>query len=115
MFIYVPKEQVIRVRPEMEAKTVKGTRKIHCVSLKRTPYNVKFRDLSCFCESCSKGNPCKYEYIDPWTEVSLQLKQKAAGDTDTSTGTEHYFARPQFTTNYFTVYVWFTYSLVLLS
>ena len=46
-FMYVPKENFVRPRPEREANTVKESQKIHCAAAIGQPCQVRLRHLTC--------------------------------------------------------------------
>jgi hypothetical protein len=55
------------------AKTVKGTRKLHCVETVSSLV-IRTRNLSCFCQPCLSSSALKCEnemYVDPWVYIDL--------------------------------------------
>jgi len=76
-FFYL--ENVNRDRPQQHTKTVKGTMKIHSARGTGQPYQIRTRQLSCFCSFCRKGlaiGTCQNEsYVGRWTTHNLQCLQ----------------------------------------
>ena len=74
-FMYVPKENIVRPRPEREANTVKGSQKIHCAAATGQPCQVRLRHLTCFCDGCMNGRPCSFQDLTGhWEQVTIQKK-----------------------------------------
>ena len=70
-----------RRSPGRNVKPVKGTMKVHSVRGIR-PYEVKLRDISCFCSNCTTNNdnPCQNsEVAGAWRSVRLQTDNKESG------------------------------------
>ena len=51
-FFYVEHTEITRDRPDREVRPVKGTMKIHSIVPTGVPYELKTRNLSCFCDFC---------------------------------------------------------------
>ena len=74
-YLWIPRSDVSRDRPETNIKTVQGTRKIHAVKTSNDRNRLFTRNLSCFCSPCRRfdGSKCENEdYVDGWKEVILQ-------------------------------------------
>ncbi len=83
-FMFIPATDIKRDLDVTQITTMKGTRKIHAIQCTGTPYLVKTRDLSCFCDGCISSSPCENSnYVQPWEDRLLQSK--------TSTGSKCIF------------------------
>lgn len=75
-FVFVDTEDIERNRPERKVKTVSGTRNLHCIKSLGTPYHIKTRKLSCFCDLRISNLPNKgcnnSSIVDAWADVHLQ-------------------------------------------
>ncbi len=62
-----------------DTTTMKGTRKIYANQCTGTPYLVKTRDLSCFCDASISSSPCENsDYGQPWEDNLFQSKTSTA-------------------------------------
>lgn len=58
-------------------KTLTGCRKLHSVSSTGHGYQLKVRELSCYCEGCRNGGQCKNsDYVDQWKPRVLKAVNK---------------------------------------
>jgi hypothetical protein len=74
-FIYVHPTEITRNRPDREVHPVKGTMKIHSIMTTGQPYELKTRNISCFCEFCyyGQGQKCKnIEIVGKWSPCTLK-------------------------------------------
>ena len=59
-------EQVDR-KSITRAKTLPGSRKLHSVSSTGVGFQIKVRELSCYCVGCKSGEQClNSDYVDHW-------------------------------------------------
>lgn len=90
-FVFVDKDQVIRNRPEAEAKTLKGTQKLHAVRNTGKPKNILIRNLSCYCQNCIVGNDrccLNKEHVESWSKKVIQFNADASQDAIAHTSDE---------------------------
>ena len=77
-FVFVHKDQVIRNRPEAEAKTIKGTQKLHAARNSEKPGSILIRNLSCYCKNCIQGNDSiclNKEHVDSWSKKVIKFNK----------------------------------------
>lgn len=72
-FFFVASSDIKRNRPDREVAPVKGTMKVHSVAPTGVPYNIRIRELSCFCTHCRFGQGlCDNEgLVGGWEPVTL--------------------------------------------
>ncbi|GFS13191.1 (S)-beta-bisabolene synthase [Elysia marginata] len=72
-FFLVPKEKIVRDRPQTDVVTVPGTRRIHQAE-RVSDYIIRTRNLACFCEVCrADGASCLNEsYVGEYTTHKLK-------------------------------------------
>ena len=74
-FVYVPSADIVRARPDREVITLKGSMQLHSVKGCGKPYELKVRNLSCFCARCAlgDGDTClNLKHVDKWKDVKLK-------------------------------------------
>lgn len=55
------------------AKTMKGSRKLHCVSSIGVGYQLRARDISCYCPGCRSDSECENsQYVSVWSTRVLK-------------------------------------------
>ena len=64
--IYVDSKDI--KRGELQVKTLKGTRSVHCTQSVGVEFELKVKNLSCVCPSCvQEVAPChNSQYVDQW-------------------------------------------------
>ena len=78
-FIYCP--EIIRPERSEDVKPVKQIKKQHCVRTTGKIGLLEVRQLSCFCDGCSKGTRCSNDNIVmPWTKIFLTQRNKKLND-----------------------------------
>ena len=77
-FIFVERQEIDR--KEFSVRTLVGTRSIHAARSINKAFTVEAKNLSCFCNMCSKDNtPCENEqYVKPWVRHDLHVNPKSA-------------------------------------
>ena len=53
-FLFIEEKEVDHSRPEVDVKTLVGTRKVHCVRGTVSLYVIQTKNLSCYCKACEK-------------------------------------------------------------
>lgn len=85
-FILVEHTQINRDRIDREVHAVKGTMKIHSITPTGLPYELKTRDISCFCDYCYHGQDLRCKNIRTVGEWSpCRLKPTSHASTNHST------------------------------
>ena len=67
-------EETSQPRDECEVKAVKGVTSFHQVCSGKSGYEIKTRNLSCFCSGCLSDMPdhcISKEYVKPFTQRQL--------------------------------------------
>lgn len=83
-FFFVQRDDINRNRPETEVHTLPGSRKVQQVLNTGKQYELKVRNLSCFCKSCDTANVkhcVNLEYVDQYdTKFLKPIKSKMSTD-----------------------------------
>ena len=74
-FFLVPREEIIRDRPQTDVVTIPGTRRIHQVE-RVSDYIIRTRMLACFCEACRRdSDSCPNQaYVGTYTVHKLKSR-----------------------------------------
>ena len=85
-FIYVEHTEITRDRPDREVRPVKGTMKIHSIVPTGVPYELKTRNLSCFCDFCNhhvhaQGQCTNISIVGKWSPCTLKPIARSSSDS----------------------------------
>ena len=84
-FIYVEDTEITRDRPDREVRSVKGTMKIHPIVPTGVSYELKTRNLSCFCNFCyhhvhAQGQCTNISIVGKWSPCTLKPIARSSSD-----------------------------------